>query len=140
MRSAAQLGLDIGQLRTARVTREAGEASKRQVRLDLAWAEWQTAGQARLQGVRMLALADELAIARTSAAAAEKLFQATKRAAGRGDIAASELDGRRQALLDVTDKLRVAEARSRRGQRRPQQDARPAARDRADASPRRPIQ
>lgn len=104
-----QLALDIGQLRTARVTREAGEASKRQVRLDLAWAEWQTAGQARLQGVRVLALTDQLAIARTSAAAAEKLFQATQRATGRGDIAASDLDSRRQALLDMTDKLRVAE-------------------------------
>jgi outer membrane protein TolC len=104
-----QLGLDIGQLRTARVMREAGEASKRQVRLDLAWAEWQTAGQARLQGARILALTDELAIARASAAAAEKLFEATQRATGRGDIAASELDSRRQALLDVTDKLRVAE-------------------------------
>jgi outer membrane protein TolC len=104
-----QLGLDIGQLRTARVTREAGEASKRQVRLDLAWAEWQTAGQARLQGVRVLALTDQLAIARISAAATEKLFQATQRATGRGDIAASELDSRRQALLDMTDKLRVAE-------------------------------
>ncbi|MFA6116780.1 MAG: TolC family protein [Sphingomonas sp.] len=104
-----QLGLDIGQLRTARVTREAGEASKRQVRLDLAWAEWQTAGQARLQGVRVLALTDQLAIARTSAAATEKLFEATQRATGRGDIAASELDSRRQALLDMTDKLRVAE-------------------------------
>ena len=104
-----QLGLDIGQLRTARVTREAGEASKRQVRLDLAWAEWQTAGQARLQGVRVLALTDQLAIARASAAAAEKLFGATQRAAGRGDIAAGELDSRRQALLDMTDKFRVAE-------------------------------
>jgi cobalt-zinc-cadmium efflux system outer membrane protein len=104
-----QLGFDIGQLRTARVTREAGEASKRQVRLDLAWAEWQTAGQARLQGVRILALTDELAIARASATAVEKLFEATRRATGRGDIAASELDSRRQALLDTTDKLRVAE-------------------------------
>ena len=105
----AQLGLDIAQLRTARVTREAGDASKRQVRLDLAWAEWQVAGQARLQGGRILALVDQLAIARTSAAAAERLFEATQRAAGRGDIAGGELDTRRQALVDLTDKMRVAE-------------------------------
>jgi len=42
-----QIGVDLGALRTARVTREAGQANMVQVRLDLAWAEWQTAGQAR---------------------------------------------------------------------------------------------
>lgn len=105
----AQLGFDLGALRTARVTREASEAGKRQVRLDLAWAEWQAAGQARLLGVRVLALADQLAIAKESSASAEKLFGAAQRAVGRGDLAASELDARRQALLDATDKVRVAE-------------------------------
>jgi cobalt-zinc-cadmium efflux system outer membrane protein len=104
-----QLGFDLNQLRTARVTRQSGEAAKRQVRLDLAWAEWQTAGQARLQGVRVLALEDQLAVARASAASAEKLFAASKRAAGRGDIAAGDLDVRRQALLDATTKVRTAE-------------------------------
>src|SRR5947209_9227762 len=38
----AQLGFDLNQLRTRGVTRQAGEASKRQVRLDMAWAEWNT--------------------------------------------------------------------------------------------------
>lgn len=105
-----QIGIDLNQLRTARVTRESGEASKRQVRLDLAWAEWQTAGQARLQGVRVLALTAQLDLARASAASAEKLFDAAKRAAGRGDIAAGDLDTRRQALLDATTKARTAES------------------------------
>ncbi|TCM20649.1 outer membrane protein TolC [Novosphingobium sp. PhB165] len=105
----AQLGLDLNQLRTARVTREAGEQSKQQVRLDLAWAEWNTAGQARLLGVRVQALTRQLAIAQESAAAAERLFASTQRAAGRGDVSGGDLDARRQALVDATDKARSAE-------------------------------
>jgi outer membrane protein TolC len=105
-----QIGFDLNALRTARVTRESGEAAKRQVRLDLAWAEWQTAGQARLQGVRVLALEAQLTVARTSAASAQKLFDASQRAAGRGDIAAGDLDTRRQALLDAATKARTAES------------------------------
>lgn len=106
---AGQLAFDLGKLITARATRESGEASKQQVRLDLAWAEWQTAGQARLQGVRILALQDQLAIARESAASAEALLDAATRAAGRGDLAAADIDVRRQATLDTEDKARTAE-------------------------------
>ena len=102
-----QLALDLNQLRTAKVTRQNGEASKRQVRLDLAWAEWQTAGQARLQGVRILALGRQLALARVSAAASEALFQQASRAGARGDISAAEVDTRRQAALDTADKVRT---------------------------------
>jgi outer membrane protein TolC len=106
----AQLGFDLNQLRTARVSREGGEASKRQVRLDLAWAEWQIGGQARLQGVRVLALEAQLRVAETSAASARDLFAAVQRAAGRGDVAATDLDARRQGLLDAEARLRTAEA------------------------------
>ena len=104
-----QIGFDLSQLRLARTTRAAGEASKRQVRLDYAWAEWQTAGQARLLGVRILAVTDQARIAKASAAAAERLFDAVGRAAGRGDLAAGDLDVRRQAALDTADKARLAE-------------------------------
>ena len=107
---AGQLALDVNQLRMAGVTRAAAAATKRQVRLDLAWAEWQTAGQARLQGVRVLALQQQLPIARESSAVAEHLLEAVARAAGRGDIAAGEVDIRRQSALDATDKARTAEA------------------------------
>ncbi len=105
----SQIGFDLNQLRTARVTRASGEASKRQVRLDVAWAEWQTSGQARLLGIRVLALEAQREIAGDSAASAQAMFAATQRAAGRGDLAASELDTRRQALLDATDRLRLVE-------------------------------
>ena len=105
----AQIGFDLNQLRTRAATRASSQASKRQVRLDLAWAEWQTAGQARLLGVRVLTLTDQLAIALASAETAQRLFEASSRAAGRGDIAGSDLDTRRQALLDASNKARVAE-------------------------------
>lgn len=104
-----QLAMDLNQLRTARVERQSNEAGKRQVRLDLAWAEWQAAGQARLQGVRILALARQLAIAKASAASAEQLFEASLRAGGRGDISGADVDTRRQAALDATDKARQAD-------------------------------
>jgi len=104
-----QLALDINMLRTARVARESGEATKRQVRLDLAWAEWQTAGEARLQGVRILSLEQQLAVAREGAVAARRLFDATLHAAGRGDLAGSETDTRRQGLMDAEAKVRAIE-------------------------------
>jgi len=106
---AAQIGFDLSQLRTRAATRAQGEANKRQVRLDLAWAEWQAAGQARLLGIRVLALTDQLAIARISAETAERLFESSSRAAGRGDISGTDLDARRQALLDASSKARTAE-------------------------------
>lgn len=105
----AQIGFDLNQLRTRAATRAASNASKRQVRLDLAWAEWQAAGQARLLGIRVLALTDQLTIARASAVTAQRLFEATSRAAGRGDISGADLDSRRQALVDASSKARVAE-------------------------------
>lgn len=104
-----QLAMDLNQLRTARVTRQNNEATRKQVRLDLAWAEWQTAGQARLQGVRVLALTRQLAIARASEVSAEQLFAASTRAGARGDISGADVDTRRQAALDAADKARTAE-------------------------------
>ena len=103
------LGFDLNAIRTAKVVRQSGEAAKRQVRLDLAWAEWQTAGQARLQGVRLLALEEQLNVARVSAESARQQFDATLRAVGRGDLPASELDTQRQSSLDAADKVRAAE-------------------------------
>ncbi len=80
------------------------------MRLDLAWAEWNTAGQARLQGVRVLALTEALKVAKTSAESSQQLYDAAQRAAGRGDISGTDLDARRQALLDSSTKARTAES------------------------------
>ena len=106
----AQIGFDLTSLRTAAVTRQSNEAQKRQVRLDLAWAEWNTAGQARLQGVRVFELERQLGLAEASVESADKMFVAVSRAAGRGDVSATDLDTRRQALVDAEAKLRQAQA------------------------------
>ncbi len=106
---AGQIGFDLNQLRLARVARAANAASMRQVRLDLAWAEWQTSGQARLQGARVVALQRQIAIIRQSAASADQLYAATARAVARGDLGGSELDSRRQGRLVAATALRTAE-------------------------------
>ncbi len=105
----AQFGFDLTQLRTARVRRESAAAGRQKVRLDLAWAEWQTSGAARLQGVRILALTAQLRLAQESAASAQREYDISHRAALRGDLAEAELDARRQALLDSSAKLRTVE-------------------------------
>ncbi|MDB5714926.1 MAG: TolC family protein [Sphingomonadales bacterium] len=103
------IGFDLNQLRTAKTVRQAGNATKQQVRLDLAWAEWQTAGAARLQGVRIISLEHQLAIARANATNADYMFQTSARAAGRGDLAAADVDSRRLAALDAASGLRTTE-------------------------------
>ena len=106
---AGQIGLDLNQLRLARVARAASAASMQQIRLDVAWAEWQTSGQARLQGARVVALQAQLAIVRQTFASADQLYAATARAVARGDLGGTELDTRRQARLVAATALRTAE-------------------------------
>ncbi|WP_067737631.1 TolC family protein [Novosphingobium naphthalenivorans] len=106
---ASAVALDINALRTHGVTREKAQAEARQVRLDLAWQEWQTAGQARLQAVRIQALGEQLALARQSADAAQWVFDRTQKAAARGDVSGSRLQAARIAALDANSKLRTAQ-------------------------------
>ncbi len=106
---AGSLGFDLTALRTRRVTSESAAAARLQVRLDLAWAEWQTAGAARLQGVRVVALTGQLALARASAASAESLLGRSQRAAGRGDISNADTNTRRLSALDASATLRTIE-------------------------------
>ena len=105
----AALGFDLASLRTRGVRLAQSRAARQQVRLDLAWAEWQTAGQARLQAVRIVALERGVALAEASRAAARSLLERTARAAGRGDIAADQLQSARLAAADAEGKSRIAE-------------------------------
>jgi outer membrane protein TolC len=63
-----------------------------------------------LQGVRVFELERQLRLAQDSVASAEKMFSAVSRAAGRGDVSATDLDARRQALVDAQAKLRQAQS------------------------------
>ena len=103
------IGQELNALRTRRVRLEGAKAAGRQVRLDLAWAEWQTAGQAQLQAVRIDALGHVLAISLARRAAAQDLLDRMLRAAGRGDLMADQVQAARIAALDAAERLRAAE-------------------------------
>jgi cobalt-zinc-cadmium efflux system outer membrane protein len=103
------LGFDLNSLRTRGVKIAQAKAAARQVRLDLAWTEWQTAGQARIQAVRIIALTRSVAFANATRASARSLLERTQRAAGRGDLAADQVQAARTAEADAEDKARTAE-------------------------------
>lgn len=103
------LGLDLAALRRRAVTRQQARAQTGQVRLDLAWAEWQMAGQARIQAVRVLALEQMLALARQSAVVAAEQLDRAGSAAARGDLSAADAEVARLAAHDAADRLRTAE-------------------------------
>ncbi|TCT24911.1 TolC family protein [Thermomonas haemolytica] len=106
---SAALGFDLNALRTRALTRAQANAQARSVRLDLAWAEWQAAGQARLQAARIRAYERQLPPLRDSARSAAQLAEASQRAAARGDITAEAAQAQRLAVLDAQTRLRTLE-------------------------------
>ncbi|MGE4367478.1 TolC family protein [Thermomonas sp.] len=106
---SAALGFDLNALRMRALTRAQAIAQARSVRLDLAWAEWQAAGQARLQAARIRAYERQLPLLRDSARAAAQLADASLRAATRGDMAADAAQAQRLAALDAQTRLRTLE-------------------------------
>jgi cobalt-zinc-cadmium efflux system outer membrane protein len=105
----AQLGFDLNTLRTRRIVEAGARAAGEQVRLDIAYAEWQAAGAARLQGARSLALAAALGLDRVSAEVAAARFNIALRASGRGDLAGDAVESRRLVALDSADRVRAGE-------------------------------
>lgn len=103
----AALGLDINALRTRGVKVEQAHAQAEQARLDLAWAEWQTAGQARIQAARVLGFERSVALEQQARAAQQTLLRHTLDALGRGDIAADRAQAARTAAYDAETKLRI---------------------------------
>jgi outer membrane protein TolC len=91
------------------VARAAAKAARDQARLDLAWQEWQIAGQARLLASRIAALETILGLDQDSRANAERFLNAVLDAAARGDVKADEVEARRIAAADAADKARQAE-------------------------------
>ncbi len=99
----AALGLNLNDLRTRGVVRTKAQAENSQARLDLAWSEWQTSGQARLQAVRIQRLELQLLLNAASRKAQENLLERTARAAGRGDIGGDQLQVARAAAATATE-------------------------------------
>jgi cobalt-zinc-cadmium efflux system outer membrane protein len=104
-----QIAFDLNALRTRRATLAGQRAAREQVRLDLAWQEWQTAGQARLLASRIAGLEQVSAISVQSRTAADLMLARVLQAAARGDVKADEVEIRRIAAADAADKARQAE-------------------------------
>jgi outer membrane protein, heavy metal efflux system len=106
---AAALGLDIHALITRSVVREKALSDERQVRLDLAWAEWQTAGQARIGAANVLGLEQIVALDQASRDATRSLLDATLSAAARGDRGADQVQAALTAAFDAAQRYRTSE-------------------------------
>ena len=106
---AGALGLNLNALRTRSVLRQQAAQQARQVRLDLAWAEWLTAGNARLQAVRILELRKTLEISVASEASAKSMLARYLSAAGRGDLPADQVQSARLAVIDAVRVRQSAE-------------------------------
>lgn len=106
---AGALGFDLNALRTRGVVRRQARAEARRVRLDLAWSEWQTAGEARLQAARLMSLDTAVTLAHESLASARSLLDRSLRAAGRGDLSADQVQAARIAAFDAAERLRTLE-------------------------------
>jgi outer membrane protein, heavy metal efflux system len=104
-----QLALDLAALRDLAATRAAGRAALEQARFDLAWQEWQVAGQARLLAYRIASLERISAIDQQSRDRADSLMHTVLAAAARGDIRAEEVQARRIAAAEAGDRARQAE-------------------------------
>ncbi len=99
-----QILQDINALRTRSVRREAARENFRQVRLDLAWAEWQVVEGARLQATKVYYLQQQAGLAAQNREAAQDLLDRNMRAAGRGDVSSAQVDSARIGLVDAVDK------------------------------------
>ena len=98
---AGALGFSLNALRTRGALHDQAKQQALQVRLDLAWAEWQTASNARLQAVRILELRRALEIATASEQSAVHLLSRYLRASGRGDIPADQVQSARLSAIDA---------------------------------------
>ena len=98
---AASLALDVlGPLVTRGVELQAARAHAGSVRLDIAWAEWATAGQARLLAVRLYYQERAAVIAEAAAVVAQRALSRSLTAAGRRELKADEIEIRRVAAAE----------------------------------------
>lgn len=106
---AAQIAFDLIALRDRSVVVQGQRAARRQARLDLAWQEWQIAGQARLLAARIGGLQDVLVLDTQTRTRTDAALTRALQAAARGDIHADEVETRRLAAADAADRTRTAE-------------------------------
>ena len=96
------LSLDVlGKFFTRRTDQEVARNVSSQVRLDIAWAEWNTAGGARLQAIRQYYLARIEVLGRGVAVLATRLLESIDAAVAHGDLKGDDLQVQRNAALDA---------------------------------------
>lgn len=103
------LGFDLSSLTSRGVVVRAARAAAEQARLDLAWQEWQAAGQARLLAARVVLLTAQGVLAERAKAATEAILARVFAATTRGDLKGDDLDPRRIAAADAADRARNIE-------------------------------
>ena len=107
---AGSLTLDLlGALTTRHVELQVARAAAEQIRLDIAWQEWSTAGQARLLAIRLPRQRLAATLARLAAALAEQSLQRALAVAVRGDVRNDEVELRRIAAADAGTRALTAE-------------------------------
>ena len=104
-----QVAVDLNALRTRNVARRIAGRARDQVRYDLAWQEWQTAGQARLLAARIAGLGQVLALDEAARDITARTLTRTLAAAARGDVKADDVEARRIAAAEASDRARQAE-------------------------------
>ena len=105
----AGLGMDTSSLYARSQKQRGARAARDQVRLDVAWQEWQVAGKARLAAVRVQGLERSFDLATHASALADSGLERTLRAVARGDLSANDLEARRLAAADASDRARTVE-------------------------------
>ena len=106
---AASLGLDIAALLRRPASKRRAKAEVESVRLDIAWAEWLIAEQAKMQAVRVPYLErSRLLTARLNDLAKDELARSVT-AMVRGDLPAASLEVRRLAAADAAARDRDSE-------------------------------
>jgi outer membrane protein TolC len=104
---AGGLTLDVvAGLFTRSAERGAARHAAQQQRLDIAWAEWNTAGDARLLASRLQYQLRTARLADEAAVAARRLLASIVQASARGDLKGDDLQAQRAVGVDAT--LRAA--------------------------------
>ena len=106
---AAALGLNLNALRTRSVRVSHARALATQTRRDLTWAEWQTAGAARIVAARILGLTRIVTLDKTASEVAKAMLARIADAVGRGDFPPDQLQAARLAALDAEVRYRADE-------------------------------
>jgi outer membrane protein TolC len=107
---AGSISFDIlGALATRHTEKKIAREAAAQLRSDIAWQEWTTAGQARLLALRLGYQVRAAQLTREAADKAERALTRTLAAAGAGDLAGDEITLRRIAAADTRDRALAAE-------------------------------